>query len=594
MTNLYHFLNLVGFVALILGGMGVASAVHVHVKQKLGSVAILRSLGCTAAHAFAIYAAQGIGLGLLGVAGGVGAGLAIQMSLPAVLADFVPLAFSTSLSWPAVLRGASVGFVICLLFALLPLLPVRRISPLAVLRASVEPATDARRDPWLWVCYALIAAGLIAFSISQSQRWKHGLAFALGVGVAFGLLSGLARMVVLVVNRQVSKIPLFTWRQGLASLSRPNNRTILVMLSLGLGTFLILSLYLLQRNLVRELLPGAQGTRADAVLFDIQSDQLDGVVQLLESQRLPVLEQTPVVTMRLAAIKGRPVEQIRKDPRQGTSNWALRREYRSTYRGQLADSERLIAGTWHSRVPKDASPIPVSVEEGIARTLNVTLGDELEFDLQGVTIKTVVASLREVDWRRLQPNFFVVFPLGALEEAPAFHLLVTRVGSSARSAEMQRALAQQFPTVSTIDLTLVVQTIDSLLNKVSFVIRFMALFTVGTGLIVLVASILAGRYQRLQESILLRTLGASRSQIRQILVIEYLSLGSLASLTGILLSLAASWALARFVFKVPYSVSAAPLMLTVVIVSGLTVFTGLLTSRGICDHPPLEVLRKEV
>jgi putative ABC transport system permease protein len=593
MSNLYHFLNLVGFIALLLGGIGVASAIHVHVRQKLASVAILRSLGCTSVQAFAVYLAQGIGLGLVGVGAGIGLGIAIQMGLPAVLADFVPLEFSASVAWGAVAQGASVGFVICVLFALLPLLPVRRITPLAVLRAPLDSGQSSVRDPWLWACSGLIALGLITFSISQCQRWKHGLAFGLGVILAFVLLAGISKALIFVVKRQAHRIPVFAWRQGLASLSRPNNRTALVMLSLGLGTFLILTLYLLQQNLTRELLPGAQGMRPDAVLFDVQSDQVQGVVQLLKSQGLPVLQQTPVVTMRLAEVKGRTVEQIRKESGRGAPTWALRREYRSTYRGQLVDSERMVSGTWHQQVAPGTSPVPVSLEEGIARTLHVGLGDELVFDVQGLPVRTVVASLREVDWRRLQPNFFVVFPLGVLEDAPSFYVLVTRVGSSARSAQMQRALVQQFPNVSTIDLTLVVQTLDSLLNKIAFVVRFMALFTVGTGLIVLIASILSGRYQRLRESILLRTLGASRGQIRQMLVVEYLSLGSLASLTGILLSVTASWGLAMFVFNIQYHITLMPLLTALLAVSSLTVATGLLASRGVCDHPPLEALRAE-
>jgi putative ABC transport system permease protein len=253
-----------------------------------------------------------------------------------------------------------------------------------------------------------------------------------------------------------------------------------------------------------------------------------------------------------------------------------------------------VAGRWQERVPKDLSPVPVSLEEGIAKTLRVGLGDKLVFDVQGVPVKTVVASLREVDWRRLQPNFFVVFPLGVLEEAPSFHILVTQVGSSARSARMQRALVQQYPNVSTIDLTLVLQTVDALVSKISFVIRFMALFTAGTGLMVLVASILSGRHQRLRESVLLRTLGASRRQVLHVLIAEYVSLGGLSALTGVTLSVAASWALARWVFKVPYAVAPVPLALALLIVCTLTLVTGLLASRGTCDYPPLEVLRKEV
>jgi len=159
---------------------------------------------------------------------------------------------------------------------------------------------------------------------------------------------------------------------------------------------------------------------------------------------------------------------------------------------------------------------------------------------------------------------------------------------------MQRTVVKQFPNVSVIDLSLVLQTVDGILHKIAFVIRFMALFTVGTGLIVLVGSILAGRYQRLQESVLLRTLGASTRQIRGILFVEYLSLGVLAALTGAVLSILATWALAVFVFKIPFSITVAPLLTAVVIVSAATVLTGFLTTRGICTYPPLEVLRREV
>jgi putative ABC transport system permease protein len=215
------------------------------------------------------------------------------------------------------------------------------------------------------------------------------------------------------------------------------------------------------------------------------------------------------------------------------------------------------------------------------------------FDVQGLPMTTRVASLREVDWRRVQPNFFVVFPTGVLEEAPAFHVLLTRVGSAGQSAALQRAVVQNFPNVSAIDLTLILQTLDSVFSKVSFVIRFMALFTVITGLLVLAGAILTGRYQRIRESILLRTLGASRAQILKIQAAEYACLGLLAALTGIVLALAASWALSAFVFKVRFVPSMLPLAMTAAIVSALTVLVGLFTCKGISNHPPLEILRSE-
>jgi len=214
--------------------------------------------------------------------------------------------------------------------------------------------------------------------------------------------------------------------------------------------------------------------------------------------------------------------------------------------------------------------------------------------VQGIPITTRVASLRAVEWRRIQPNFFVVFPRGALEEAPAMHVLVTRVGSSEESARMQREVVQAFPNVSIIDLTLVLRTIDSILGKISFVVRFMALFTVLTGLLVLVSTLVTGRYQRLRESVLLRTLGASRRQILNILLVEYLTLGILGASTGLLLAIGAAWALATFVFKIPFALAAGPLLAALTAVPLVTVATGLLISRGVLNHPPLAVLRTDV
>jgi putative ABC transport system permease protein len=593
MDNLYHYLNLVGFIALLLGGVGVASAIHVHVKQKLGTVAVLRCLGGSVAQTFAVYLAQGMALGLLGAVLGAALGIGIQAALPKVVADFIPFTFEFHTSWLAVGRAMGVGFAICLLFALLPLLSVRRVSPLAAIRVSFEPQA-ARRDPLRWLVGACLAAGIVGFALIQSRDWRIGLGFAVGLGVVFALLASTAKLLVFLTRHSVPATMPFVLRQGMANLHRPNNRTLLLLLSLGLGTFLIASLYMVQQTLLTQLIPAGGKNQANAVLFDIQTDQREGVIQLIRSLNLPVVDEAPIVTMRLATLKGRAVESLLTDKENVVPRWALRREYRSTYNDGLRDSEKVIAGQWHKQVTNDTAVIPISMEEGIAKDLQVGLGDELVFDVQGVPLTTRVASLREVDWRRVQPNFFVVFPLGVLEAAPTMHVLVTRVQSSEESARLQREVVKAFPNVSTIDLTLILQTIDSILGKISFVIRFMAMFTVLTGFLVLVGALLTARYQRIQESILLRTLGASRGQIFKILIVEYLSLGLLAALTGLLLAVTASWALSVFVFKVTFVPVLAPLLVALLIVPLLTVVTGLAMSLGVLNHPPLAILRAEV
>jgi len=199
-----------------------------------------------------------------------------------------------------------------------------------------------------------------------------------------------------------------------------------------------------------------------------------------------------------------------------------------------------------------------------------------------------------VDWRRMQPNFFVVFPEGVLEGAPKFHVMALRANSPEHSAKVQQAVVRDNPNVSAIDLGLIMQTIDSVYAKASFVVEFLALFTVVTGVIVLAGAVLIGRHQRVRESVLLRTLGATKAQVNRIMLAEYLALGTLGAAVGAVLAIGANWGLAYFIFQVKWSAPSAVVLLGGwAAVSLMTVTTGLLSNRGICDHPPLEVLRQE-
>jgi putative ABC transport system permease protein len=204
-----------------------------------------------------------------------------------------------------------------------------------------------------------------------------------------------------------------------------------------------------------------------------------------------------------------------------------------------------------------------------------------------------LASVRKVEWRRVQANFFVVFPAGVLEEAPGFSIVTTRVKDSQQSAAMQRAVVKEFPNVSSVDFTLILRVIEGIVSKISVGIRFIALLTVCTGIILLITAVLNSRFQRLREVVLLRTLGASSAQLLQIQVIEFLLLGLLASLTGIALAIAAQWTLTAFVFKIGFAVPWWHLSLAVGINSILAITVGLLASRNVLNRPPLEVLRAE-
>jgi putative ABC transport system permease protein len=371
---------------------------------------------------------------------------------------------------------------------------------------------------------------------------------------------------------------------------RPQNQTLLLLVILGFGTFLILALFATQRVLVHELMPESGSSHANAVLFDVQPDQLEDVHTLLKEEGLPVIQEAAMVTMRLSAIKGVPVERLLRKSNEEIAHWALRREYRSTSRNNLAPGETTVSGQW----PTLESPTPaISVEEGLLKELHIGLGDELTFDVQGVPINAKIVHVRKVDWRRMQPNFFVVFEPRTLEGAPAFHVLTTRVESPEKSAQMQRTMVRKFSNISVIDLSIIVQTIQSLVSKIASVVEFMSSFTVITGAFVLFTAILTGRFQRLRESVLLRTLGASRGQVMTILAIEYACIGLLSAVVGIACAEAATWALARFLFEVPFQLSLRAMLATLAVVPGLTLAAGVLSSAGILKRSPLAVLRSE-
>ncbi|MBI5767997.1 MAG: ABC transporter permease [Verrucomicrobia bacterium] len=593
LKDVFSFMSLVGFVALFLGAVGVASAMHVYVRQKIQTVATLRCLGVTARAGFSIYLTQGCAVGLVGAVAGAIVGLLVQLLLPVVLKDFLPFQVDFFIAWPAVGKGMVAGLVICVLFTLLPLLAVRNVPPLLAIR-STQGDEKTREDPFRLALFGLIGAAVLGFAILQTGHWRTGAGFTAAMAAGFAVLAGVAAAIAWAAKRFTPRAGLpYVWRQGLANLHRPNNRTILLLLSLGLGTFLMLTLVLTRATLLHKIEAIGGPSRPNLMFFDIQEDEIGKLNAVAQAQRAPVVAQAPIVTMRIAALKGQPVEELLKGDRGGIPAWTLTREYRSTFRSTLANTERVTAGTFVPRVKPGEPRVPISMEEGLARDLRLKLGDELTFDVQGVPLIARVASLRKVEWQRLSPNFFVVFPEGVLEPAPKTFIAAVRVEKAADSGRVQQAVAKELPSVSAVDLSLILQTFDGLFAKVAWAISFLALFTVVTGVVVLVGAILTGRLQRIRETVLLRTLGATRSQLQNILLIEYTVLGVLAAVTGGVLAVAANALLARFLFRADAVVPPAVLLASIGGAVLVTLITGLVTNRGVAGTPPLEVLRQE-
>lgn len=588
--NVGKFLNLVAFIALLLGCVGIASSVNIYIKEKLKAVAVLKCIGATRRQSFLIFLIQISGIGIFGGLIGTLIGVGLQELFPYILKDFLPFNVEISITTQPLIMGVLLGFFMSVLFALLPLMRTWYVSPLEVLRIG-GTALEKPKKARILVLIVIIVF-LYAFSYWSLKDWQFAAAFVVGVLITFAILAGVSILVMKVVKAFFPKWADFTVRQSLLNLFRPNNQTLVLIVAIGLGTFLISTLYFTKDILLAKTSVGAQSKNANLITLDVQSAQLNETIATFNANNLEVIDNIPLVTMRMHSIKGRAVNEIRQDTTRRIRGWILNHEFRTTYRDNLIASEELLEGNWVSN-HNTKDPIAISISDNLAQDAKLIIGDPVTFNVQGVLMETAVGSIRKVDWGQLQPNFSIVFPKGVLEAAPQFYVLTTFVPNEAISAKLQSELVAKFPNVSIIDLRQVYTVIEDILNKVSWIINFMAFFSIITGIIVLIGSVRNSKYQRVKESVLLRTLGAKNKQILKISALEYLFLGILGSLVGILLALVSSLLLAIMVFKEPFLPSVVPFLVFLPGISILVLTIGLSNIQGVLRSSPLEVLRRE-
>ena len=590
-ADMASFMELVGFVALLLGCIGVSSSVQIYVREKLLSVAILRCLGAKAKQAFFIFLIQFAGIGLLGGLIGSVLGAMVQYLIPLVLQDVLPVELSTSISWTSIFQGVSLGLVIAVLFALAPLLSVRDVTPLNSLRMNDQDAKK-KLDRWVILIYAAILGFILLFARMQMDNWMQTLAFTFGLLLVFFLLFGVAKGFTFLIRRYFPKNWSYVWRQGLSNLYRPNNQTVILLVSIGLGTALIATLFLVQDMLMKRVALSAEENNANMLMFDIQPSQRDSLKLLAHQEGYEIVEDVPIVTMQLENINGVTLKDVVADSTIEQSGRAFRGEIRATYRDSLSKSEQVVSGKWIGKVAaKDTAS--VSLDENYAENIKAKVGDKLLFNVQGVLIPAKVSSIRQVDWNRFQSNFRVVFAKGSIDQAPQFYLMMTKVEGEAKSVAFQQKIVTEFPNVSVLDMNAVLTILNDILNKIGFIIQFIGGFSILTGIIVLIASVRISKFQRIKENVLLRTLGASRKQIYWITIAEYLFLGLLAAFTGIVIALMASNLLAIFVFKTSFIPDFMFLTVLIFFVSILTVAVGLINSLSVLNKSPLEALRRD-
>jgi putative ABC transport system permease protein len=589
-ANLSNFLSLVAFIALLLGCVGVASAVNVFVKEKLASVAVLRCLGVASRDVLLIYLTEIVIMGFIGAILGAFLGTLLQFILPAVFSDFLPVEVSFGISWLSVGFGVLTGLFVSVLFALLPLLKVRNVSPMATLRPETADTTILK-DPLRWLVIIGILAFIWGFSFYLLQNVNLAFGFTGFVVFAFGILWGVAQLIIWAVRRFLPISFEYTLRQSLANLYRPNNQTVSLIATIGLGTAMISTLFFLQNQLLEEAKFADKEDQPNMLMFDIQTAQLDDVRQAIESKDLPIMQEVAIVTMQLDEINGINKKENEELPdEENYSRWLYNREFRVTYRDTLIDSETLTEG---ELIPVGArgDSIFVSLEKGFGEGNGIKIGDEVVFNVQGRPIKTYVGSFRDVKFNQVSTNFLVLFPGGVLEQAPKFHVLITKTKNDRQAADVQVEIVRRFPNISIINLGAIVETLEEILGKISFVIQFMAFFSIATGILVLISSLIISKYQRMRESILLRTLGASSAIVSKINTLEYFFLGSLASLSGIILSFGATWLLSEFVFNIQFRGAWLEALMLYVSITFLTIVLGWMNGRKIINQPPMEILR---
>ena len=579
------YLGLTGLVALMVGGIGVATSVRAFVRGKLDTIAVLKCLGAGWRQVLAAYLLQTVLLGLGGSLLGAALGTALQLALVPALSPLLPFPLEASVSLGSILVGLTMGTGLTLLFALWPLLDIRRVPPALILRREVEARLPGRRP---WLAGIPIVAGLAALAVWQAGSFKVGGLFVGGLAGAL-LLLGLTARLVIAGAKRLPRLHSLAWRQAVANVHRPGSHAGVVLVSLGLAVMLIVTVALLEKSLRAELSDRGPERSPAFFFIDIQQDQVAPFTRLVTDLARHAPELTPVVRSRLATINGASAAE---DPRQKREEvWYLSREYVLTWGAEPPAHNVVTAGRWWSAEEARGEPL-ISVEEEIAKNLGVTIGGTLGFDIQGVTVQARVVNLRHVDWQSFNTNFFVIFSQGVLDSAPSTWIATARA-APADEAAVQSAVTAAFPNVTAIPVREVLERIATVLDQIALAIRLLAGVSIATGLIVTAGALGVSRHQRLYQSVILKTLGATRGVVARVFAIEYALLGVAAGLCGGILAAALAWGVGRWALDIGWAGSPLTVAAGVAAAALLALAVGFLGTFRLLGRKPLGVLRGE-
>jgi putative ABC transport system permease protein len=604
-----NYLSLVGFVIVVLGGIGVWSVTRVFVKQKIRSVAILKCIGATTRQILSTYVLQVMLLGLGGSLLGVGlAALALSAIPESMLAAFGNA--PTGLTASAVAQGTAVGLLVSLLFSLVPLLEVRRVRPLLLLRggdASMIAAGGARRSFGEWLrsidrvqaaVGVIVTLALVAVAAWQAASLEVGLIVSGGFAALALLLHG-AGMALVRLIRPLASVRIFAMRHAVLSLQRPGNQTRVILLAVGLGVFFVLGIRALQSNLLDEFSIELEQGGPDMFLIDIQQDQVADLRTFLSERIDPGSAPPrliPVLRARVTGVRGAEVNLESYEDVRGRGS--LGREYTITYRDHLESNETLIEGAfWEGQgpLPADATELQVSIERSIHDRFDINVGDLMRFDVLGRVLEARVTSVRDVEWEDSRNGgFMFVFRPGPLSQAPHTYIAILRAPEAAQArGTFQSSLVTRFPNVSAVDVREVLASVQGVIDNVTLAISVVGGIALFGGVLSLVGAVAMTKFQRIYEAAILRTLGASSRTLAAMLAGEYTTLGLLAGVIGAGGALALSWAITRYVFDIEWRPATGLLVAGAAITTVLVAVVGVIASGDVLRKKPLATLRAE-
>jgi putative ABC transport system permease protein len=589
-----NYLSLVGLVIVVLGGIAVSSVTRVFVRQKIRSIAVMKCVGGTTRQILAVYLLQTTVLGLAGSLLGVGLAAAAVAAIPESLSRLGEFSVTYRLTAPAVVQGIGIGVLVSLLFAMVPLLEVRRVKPSLLLR---DEAGANRRGGWVEIAaVGLVGTALVVLAAWQAASVRVGLSVCLG----FAGLTLVLHLVGWTLTRLTARFARTHWfplRQAVLHLSRPGNQTRVILLAVGLGCFFMMGVRGLQVNLLRQFALEIGDETPDMFLLDIQPDQAAAVRTFLE-QRIPGTPShlIPVLRARVTGVKGSQVQIETVDDVRGRGS--LAREYVVTYRDHLEPNERIVSGRfWGAEAPRGAAgaEAEVSIEENIHERFGVSVGDVMRFDVLGRVIEARVTSVRTVEWRDARNGgFMFVFRPGVFEQAPQTFIGPVRgVPDPAGRALLQHDLVARFPNVSVIDLREILQNVRAVFDMVIVAIAGVGTLVLLNGALILVGAVAMTKFQRVYEAAIFKTLGASARLVGAMLVVEYGVLGMLAGAVGSFGAIVLNWGICRYALEIPWRPAPMENLVGMLATASLVVVIGVVSSLDVLRRKPLGTLRAE-